>query len=546
MSEPESPPRAWAAPTIARAALLVAVLAVLARLAGFARILVFAHTVGPSCLGDTYYTANTIPNILFDVVAGGALSSLVVPILAGPVDSGDGETADRVVSALLTWTGLLMLPVLVGGLLLAHPLMSVLVGNGHPGCPAAAEIAVGTRMLRVFMPQVLFYGAGVVCIGVLQAHRRFTGPAIAPLLSSLAVIAAYLVFATAAERRETSLSTLSRSHELVLSVGTTLGVVLLAATLVLPLRRTGRRIRPTLGFPPGLGATARRMAMAGAVVLGSQDVATAVILRLANDRGADGAVVLYNLAWTVFLVPWSVLAVPLATAAFPTLTARWHAGERAAYAATTARTARGVTVVTAGAAGLLVAAAVPLARVVVLGAPGAVPPVTLARALAAFAPGLLGYGAIALFTRAHYARGDARTPAVAAAAGWGVAIVADVVLAAAMPRQWTATALGLGGSLGMTLAGAWLFVSQRRAVGTISVAGLRRTAPVAILAAIGIGVAGYAVTRAVPHSGVGGSAALALAIGLAGGAAYLGLIWWLDRPSVELLLRRGRGSAIDG
>jgi len=94
-------------PDLARAALTIAVITVAARVVGFLRILVFARTVGPSCLGDTYYTANTVPNILFDLVAGGALASIVVPVLAGPVDRGDRAAADRTSSALLTWSVLL-------------------------------------------------------------------------------------------------------------------------------------------------------------------------------------------------------------------------------------------------------------------------------------------------------------------------------------------------------------------------------------------------------------------------------------------------------
>src|SRR5436190_4472350 len=71
---------------LAHVVLTVAAVTVMARVVGFVRVLVFAHTVGPSCLGDTYFTANTIPNILFDIVAGGALSGLAVPVLAAPVD----------------------------------------------------------------------------------------------------------------------------------------------------------------------------------------------------------------------------------------------------------------------------------------------------------------------------------------------------------------------------------------------------------------------------------------------------------------------------
>src|SRR5438874_1383044 len=111
--------------SVAQAALLVAGVTVAARAMGFVRVVVFARTVGPSCLGDTYFTANTIPNILFDVVAGGALSSIAVPLLAGAVDRGDGDTADRTASALLTWTLLLLVPVTLAGLALTRPLMGL-------------------------------------------------------------------------------------------------------------------------------------------------------------------------------------------------------------------------------------------------------------------------------------------------------------------------------------------------------------------------------------------------------------------------------------
>src|SRR4051812_6272665 len=156
---------------IARAALLVAVITVLARTVGFVRVLVFARTVGPSCLGDTYFTANAIPNILFDVVAGGALASLAVPLLAGAVDRNDRDTADRTASALLCWTVIVLAPVLVLVVLFAGPLVSLLTGNGHPGCDAGLEHEIGARMLVVFSPQVLLYGVGIVLTGILQSHR---------------------------------------------------------------------------------------------------------------------------------------------------------------------------------------------------------------------------------------------------------------------------------------------------------------------------------------------------------------------------------------
>ena len=523
---------------IARAAMLVAVVTVLARVVGFVRVFVFARTVGPSCLGDTYFTANAIPNILFDVVAGGALASLAVPLLAPSVENSDDTAADRTASALLCWTLLVLTPVLLLVVVFAGPLVGLLVGNGHPGCSAALERSVGARMLVVFAPQIVLYGVGIVLTGVLQAHRRFFWPALAPLLSSVVVIASYVLFSAIATRPETALLGLSRSHELVLSVGTTLGVVALTLPLFLPLRGTGRRLRPTLRFPDGIARSARRLAISGAVALGAQDLATGAILRLANDRGSHGAVVLYNLAWSVFVVPWAVLAVPIATAAFPALSARWSTGDTDQYADLTARGSRAVLVVTAGAAAVMVAVAIPAARVLVVGAPGDVAPAVLARALIAFAPGLLGYGVLAFLTRAHYARGDARTAAAAAAVGWAVVVAVDVVLVVVLPRTWTVTALGVGTTVGMTIAGAWLTVTMHRSVGGQVLAGARRAVIAGLAAAAVAAVLGVGLAAVLPRAGVVGSAFATALVGVVTVGGFVAVAATIDRATVRMVLQR--------
>jgi murein biosynthesis integral membrane protein MurJ len=528
---------------IARAAMLVAVITVLARLVGFLRVLVFARTVGPSCLGDTYFTANAIPNILFDVVAGGALASLAVPLLAGAADRDDTAAADRTASALLCWTLLVLAPLTLLVAVFAGPLVGLLLGNGHPGCSADLERSVGARMLVVFAPQVVLYGVGIVLTGVLQAHRRFIGPALAPLLSSIVVIGAYLLFADVATRRETHLSTLTQSHELVLSVGTTLGVAALTLPLFLPLRRTGRRLRPTLSFPPGVAQSARRLAVAGAVALGAQDLATGAILRLANDRGAHGAVVLYNLAWSVFIVPWAVLAVPVATAAFPSLSAHWSAGDGERYSSLAARGSRVVLLAAAGAAAVLVAVAVPASRVLVLGAPGNVAPGVLARALVAFAPGLIGYGLVAHLSRAHYARGDARTAAVATASGWALVVAVDVALVVALPRTWTVTALGVGTTVGMTITGGWLALVLRRSAGPEALRGAGRTLLAGLAAGVVAAGVGAALAAGMADVGPAASVAVTALVGLVSIGGFLAVASVLDRPTVRLLFRRRAADA---
>ncbi|MCW2620278.1 MAG: virulence factor family protein, partial [Modestobacter sp.] len=170
----------------AGAALLISVLTLLSRLAGFGRTVVFTNAVGADSTGDTYQAANNVPNIVFEVVAGGALASLVVPMLAGGIAAGDREQVRRTASALLGWTLLVLVPLALLLAAFARPIAAALLG-GDAGDPAKVDLAA--RFLLVFAPQVVLYGIAVVLTGVLQAHRRFAGPALAPLLSSLVVAA---------------------------------------------------------------------------------------------------------------------------------------------------------------------------------------------------------------------------------------------------------------------------------------------------------------------------------------------------------------------
>jgi putative peptidoglycan lipid II flippase len=315
-------------------------------------------------------------------------------------------------------------------------------------------------------------------------------------------------------------------------------VVALTVPLFLPLRRTGRRLRATLRFPAGIARSARRLAISGAVVLGAQDLATGAILRLANDRGAHGAVVLYNLAWSVFVVPWAVLAVPIATAAFPSLSARWSSGDAAGYSALTARGTRAVLLAAAGAGALMVAASSPAARILVVGAPGNVAPAELARALVAFAPGLVGYGLVAFLTRAHYARGDARTAAIATATGWAAVVAADVGLVIELPRTWTVTALGVGTTVGMTIAGGWLALALRRSVGESVLAGAGRALIAGLAAAAGAGAVGMGLAALLPRAGAAGSVVVAAAVAVVTSVGFLLLANVFDRATLSLVIRR--------
>ncbi|OLB73268.1 MAG: hypothetical protein AUI14_26840 [Actinobacteria bacterium 13_2_20CM_2_71_6] len=412
---------------IAQAAALIAVLTVVARLAGFARTLVFGQTVGFTGLGDAYNTANSIPNIIFEIVAGGALAALVVPLLAGDLDRDDKAAVGATASALLTWVLVLLVPLAALVALLAHPISALLA----PGRPPEA-LAAGARMLRIFAPQLPLYGIGIVLTGVLQAHRRFAWPVLAPLLSSLAVIGAYVAYGAVAPGRP-ELEQVSRSGELVLSVGTTLGVVVLSLCLVIPVRRLRLPWRPTLRFPPGQWRAIRELAWVGVVTVAAQQIALALTIALLNWRTGRGALVEFTQAQTVYLLPWAVLAVPVATSAYPALASASAAGDLDRFRAILAGATRGVLLLSALGAAALAALAWPAAWVYahVAGKPAQVP--GLAATIVAFAPGLLGYGLFALHSRALYAHRQNRAAAQATLLGWGAVAALSVGLALTLP-----------------------------------------------------------------------------------------------------------------
>jgi putative peptidoglycan lipid II flippase len=386
-------------------------------------------------------------------------------------------------------------------------------------------------MLIVFAPQVVFYGVAVVLAGTLQAGERFSWPALAPLMSSVVVIAAYLIFAGMSSGAGTAAG-LHRSAELVLSVGTTAGVLVLAVSQIPATLRLRLRLRPTLRFPTGIAPFARRAAIAGAVTLASQQLATVVMVRLANG-GASGTLVVLTIAQTVYLVPWAVLAVPVATAMFPRMSAAWDAGatERAADIATSGLRIAGC--LAAVGVAVLVSAATPIANVLLDTRKDAHS--VFGPAIAAFAVGLLGWSAVAVLSRALYAARRPRLAAAGQAFGWLVTVLFDIAVSHEVDRHHRAVALALGNACGVTIA-AVILLSAAMRLGAIGHRyQLIRTGSAAVLAAAAGSGAGWALSHSIVTTQVLGSIGVGLAAAAIGGAVSVAVIAVVDRDVVALI-----------
>jgi len=238
---------------------------------------------------------------------------------------------------------------------------------------------------------------------------------------------------------------------------------------------------------------ARGLAAVGIAVLIAQDASAVAVIVLANGHDGQGGLVLYNYGWQMFFVPYAVLAMPIATSAFPLLSAQ--SGD--SFDGTAASSTRAVMLVSWLGAALLAGAAVPASRLFAAHSASG----QLALTFAALAPGLVGFGLAANLSRVLFACGRSRVAALAMVGGWLLVIAADVVAVALVPERWVVPVLGLGNTIGLTVAGIALLGAVGRARGRAALRGAGRAAGAGLAGALAGGAAGVAVSAAFPVSG---------------------------------------------
>ena len=548
-----------AAPGVFAAAGLIAVVTLAARVFGFGRWLVFSQSVGATCVGSVYQSANQLPNVVFEVAAGGALAAVVVPIIAGQLARHNEQEATRTASAMLTWTLTLLVPVSMLMAACARPLSTFLV----KGQTCAGSVDLMASLLLVFSPQIALYGVGIILAGVLQAHRRFLGVVMAPLLSSVVVIATYLLFGALAQGRGNDLARLPSQAWTVLAVGTTLGVGVLSLSLLIPVHRAGIRLRPTWTFPEGVARRARTLAGAGLAALVAQQLAVLVTLWVSQNSGGTGTLNVYVYVQAIYLLPYAVLAVPFAMAALPALATGLDQAvlamgpeqvglvsgtDQASLVraqSTLASSARAIIVATSAGAAVLFAIALPTGAFFSALDAGRHSPAgkaalaALPDALSAFAPGLVGFGIAALLTRALYVQGRPAVAGALVACGWVIAAIVPLLVLGpgAGPRN-TLLALGLASSLGMTVAAVGLFAAVRRWWGAGALRGFRRSAVVALGAGAFSAILGRALAAALHPVGLVSGALSAVLVAVVVLTLCAAWTWAGDRDSARLALAK--------
>ena len=520
-------------PALSRSTAVMAAGTSLSRLTGFGRLVALAYALGFTRLTDTYNLANVTPNIIYELVLGGVLSATLVPVFVSRLATDDEEDAWRAISAVVTATVVVLLLVTVV-FYAAAPLLIRLYTLGSDHASAGDQRAVATVLLRMFAPQVAFYGMVTISTALLQSRRRFATPMFAPVLNNLVVIAVLLALPHVTD--DLSLETIRRHTAglTLLGLGTTTGVAAMAVVQVVALRRARLRLRPRL--EPRNEAVRAVLRLSGWTFgfTAANQVALWVVLTLANG-GPAGDVAAYQAGQIFFQLPYGVLAVSLMTALHPDLSERWAVGDLEGYRRRLSLGLRSIAAVIVPAAVGYLCLARPIVSVVLEhGRLGAASAAVTADVLALFAIGLPGFCVYLFLMRAYQAMQDTRSV-------FGLYLVENginVALALALYPALGVRGLALAYALAYTAGTAVAMARLRRRTGGLDGAallrsGLRVAAASAAMAAAVLAVRWVLAPRLLEVVG-------AVAIGL---VIYLGAARLLGVQELAMLLHLRRRPA---
>lgn len=374
---------------------------VVSRATGFVRTLAIAWALGATVLGDAFNVANTAPNMIFQLAAGGVLSSAIVPILARATTDEERRERAAALYGLVLATGV----VASAAVALGAPLVVAVLTAGAAGRPDHTDLAqTASTWLRWFAPQVVAYAIGVYAVAVMTHHRRLVLGAAASIITNVLATGGAIVFVVIQGGARPAIGVASEDAIAALGVATTAGVVAMAAVQAWGAHRVepGLRIRLRLRDPAI--ADVRRVAPWVTLYVVVNQLGLAVVTALASS--VPGGVSAYQWAFTVMQLPHAVIAVTVISAAFPRVAAAVAADESPDVHLEPAVRALSRVLVPAAAA---LAAVAPVLGVALVGSDGSR---LVGAGVAAFAVGLVPFSLFQLGTRTSYAYQDARTPAL--------------------------------------------------------------------------------------------------------------------------------------
>jgi putative peptidoglycan lipid II flippase len=513
---------------MARGARKVSLLTMLSRLLGLVREQIFAVTMGAGAQSDAFLAAFRIPNLLRDLFAEGALSTAFVPTYVQTLQRSGRAAAFALASRVLTTLTIFLGGVAVLGMLFPGPVVRLVATGFSP-----EKAALTAELVRIMMPFLPAISLAVVAMGILNAEERYTAPALASSMFNLVAIAGgAVVWALAPDPRTAVVAWAA----LALAGG--------VAQLVVqapPLARLGFRPRllPDLALrDPGTRRIATLMAPATLGVAAVQ--VNVVISTTFASMGAEGSISWLSYAFRLMQLPIGVFGVAIGTTALTHLARDAAAEDWEALRGTLRRGLQMVLFLTVPATVGLAVLGVPIIRLIYQhGRFSPSDTVETARALGAYAVGLVAYAAIKVTAPAFYALGRTRVPLLASVSAVGANLLWNVLSF----RQLGHVGLALGTSVAAMVNVAVLVTAFQLQVRRLFTAAFFGAVARIALAAAAMAAAIWPLSRwldSVCPPSLGGNLAAALGPVGVGAALYFAVARLLRLPEATLLLRRRR------
>ena len=495
-----------------RAATGMGVATAVSRGIGFVRVLVVAAILGTTYLGNAYQSSNSVSNVLFELIAAGALSAVLVPSFVDLLDRGDRARAEHLAGRVLGLALVVLGVVTVVGVVGAPWIAALLTRGVADPAKAAQQEHLSTVLLRWFVPQVLLYAVGAVAVAVCYARRHLTVTAIAPVGFTAVTVVTMLVFRWMTGPDPTV--DLTTGQTLVLAIGGTVGVAAFVGIPTVAVWRSGFRLFPQLGrHDDDVRRVVRR---SGWAVFQHTMIGLLLGAAIIVGNSVKGGTVAYQVAFVFFMAPYAILAQPVHTAILSDLARQ--ATDPVAFASSVRWAFGNLVKLVVPVSALMMALAYPAMRVVSFGGVGYEGTRLIASGVAALAVGLVGYSAFLLLARAYYALGDSRTPALVALGAGVLGAAVMVIGGVCFHGGAVVAALGLGHSVAYTIGAVVLGVGIARRTG-------ERVWPRALVPTVVAAVPGavvvWLVGAAVEPSGRLLTALLVVGLGAFGLASYV-------------------------
>jgi murein biosynthesis integral membrane protein MurJ len=411
------------------------------RLTGFLSNLMLAYAIGAAALSTSYNDANTLPNVVYNLMLGGILTSVVVPLLVAAArrdpDRGEGYF-QRVFSLAV---------IALGAITLVATLAAGLIVDLYASSIHGPEHHVMVLFAYFFMPQIFFYGMSSLAGAILNARGRFAAPMWTPVINNVVVIVMLSIYIAVAGLGKTP-QTVTPGEIRLLGIGATLGIVAQSVALIPSLLRCGFRPRPTFSFRRAEVREIGRMAgwLAGYVVTTQISFfSTLVIANAASVHARSAGYPSYFYAYLLFQMPYAVVGISVITALLPRMSA--HASARR-YSRVRADFSTGIrlsSVIVVPSALLLAALGAPLAEFLFgHGSTSLSDAHYIGEVFAVFSLGLIPYMTFQLLLRVFYSLHDSRTPCYIGLVTMATNIVVNVISLNVLPARQVDLGLAAG------------------------------------------------------------------------------------------------------